>query len=136
MNLSASQVSYRYLHSLIPTRTKGQFSEIEDALLRSSVNQHGFKDWTKVAKQVPGRTGSQCRDRWCDYLDPNLKLANKWEQWEDDLIMSMKEQGNKSWGEIARALGEGRSDLHVRRYSWTSRPACAWELTTLDRPRR
>ena len=113
MNLSASQVSYRYLHSLIPTKTKGQFSEIEDAMLRASVNQNGTKSWTKVAKQVTGRTGSQCRDRWCDYLDPNLKLVNSWEKWEDDLITKMKEAEGKKWSEIAAAVGEGRSDLHV-----------------------
>ena len=28
---------------------------------------------TKIAKQMPGRIGKQCRERWCNHLDPNVK---------------------------------------------------------------
>lgn len=113
MGLAASQVSYRYTHSLIPTKTKGQFSEKEDSLLRAAVTAFGTKSWTKVATQVPGRTGSQCRDRWRDYLDPDLRPARQWEEEEEKLIVRMKEEEGKGWDEIASALGEGRSALQV-----------------------
>jgi len=34
----------------------------------------GFK-WSELAERVSGRTGRQCKDRWLNHLDPNLKTG-------------------------------------------------------------
>jgi len=31
--------------------------------------------WSKIAKNVPGRTDSQCRERYVNALNPDLKLS-------------------------------------------------------------
>jgi Myb-like DNA-binding domain len=30
----------------------------------------GFASWSKLAKQMPGRSSKQCRERWSNHLDP------------------------------------------------------------------
>ena len=29
--------------------------------------------WSQIAEMVPGRKSLQCRERWCNVLDPDLK---------------------------------------------------------------
>lgn len=36
----------------------------EDDKLTKLVNQFGPKNWSKLARQLPGRAGKQCRERW------------------------------------------------------------------------
>lgn len=31
--------------------------------------------WSQVAQMVPGRKSLQCRERWCNVLDPDLKIG-------------------------------------------------------------
>jgi hypothetical protein len=51
------------------------------------VQTHGAKDWPAIAALVPGRTQTQCRQRWHRRLDPRIDEANgrtgKWAEDED-----------------------------------------------------
>ena len=51
----------------------GPWSPQEDAQLTELVKQYGGKHWARIASLLPGRTGKQCRERWCNNLDPSLK---------------------------------------------------------------
>jgi myb proto-oncogene protein len=44
----------------------------EDAKLKDSVQTHGGKNWEAIAALVPGRTKSQCRQRWQYVLDHSI----------------------------------------------------------------
>lgn len=46
-----------------PGLQKGTWKPAEDDLLIFLVSK-GFKDWGKLAKHMPGRTGKSCRERW------------------------------------------------------------------------
>ena len=50
------------------------------------VGQYGPKRWSLIASNLPGRTGKQCRERWHNQLDPNIKKEG-WTD-EEDLILS------------------------------------------------
>jgi myb proto-oncogene protein len=50
----------------------GKWTEGEDSKLTDTVQTHGSKDWHVIAALVPGRTKTQCYDRWCRSLDPNI----------------------------------------------------------------
>ena len=50
-----------------------QWSQQEDALVRQLVQQHGTRSWTLVAQHLPGRTGKQCRERWHNHLDHDIR---------------------------------------------------------------
>lgn len=49
---------------------KGPWTPEEDELLKSLVAKLGTKHWSLIAQHLP-RTGKQCRERWCNYLDPS-----------------------------------------------------------------
>lgn len=52
-----------------------KWTQEEDSLLTELVLQHGQRDWGLVASHMPGthRKGKQCRERWRNQLDPNIK---------------------------------------------------------------
>ena len=57
------------------------------------VQTNGAKNWSKIAKFIPGRIGKQCRERliivinrWYNHLSPNIK-KEKWTEEEDQIII-------------------------------------------------
>ena len=59
-----SQCTQRWNRSLCPLINKSQWSQEEDSLLISSVQQFGDHSWTKVSNVLVGRTDVQCRYRY------------------------------------------------------------------------
>jgi hypothetical protein len=53
----------------------GAWTEEEDLKLKGAIEMHGGKNWNKIAALVPGRTKSQCRDRWHNALKARIALA-------------------------------------------------------------
>ncbi|KAG8990050.1 hypothetical protein FRB94_004001 [Tulasnella sp. JGI-2019a] len=111
------QCQHRYNHSIDPSIRRGPWTEDEDKLLTRSVQEvesswsdskgAKSKKWKKVAAMVPGRTNSQCRERWVNYLDPSISKKD-WTSEEDKMLVALKESGSK-WVEVAAALN-GRTD--------------------------
>lgn len=54
------------------------WTEEEDDILRKIVAEYGTKHWKEIAGQFnkiypdTDRNGKQCRDRWINYLDPDI----------------------------------------------------------------
>ena len=66
-----TQCLQRWTKVLKPGLIKGHWTPEEDKKLRELVAE-GRKNWGQVAGQIPGRTSKQCRERWCNHLDPNI----------------------------------------------------------------
>lgn len=80
----------------VPYRIKRRcFSEDEDGVLRSLVDEMGTKNWSKIAESMPGRTPKQCRERWSNYLNP--ALWGPWTTEEDVLLIEMYKKHGTSW---------------------------------------
>jgi hypothetical protein len=113
------QCCNRWHHVLNPSidqanRRKGSWTEDEDIKLKNSVQIHGGKDWAAIAALVPGRTNSQCYNRWRDALDPSIALTagsvGTWTEDEDHkLKYSVNMHGGKDWAAIA-AMVPGRTN--------------------------
>lgn len=88
------------------------WSKEEDAKLTSLVLANGAKDWTKIANQLPGRIGKQCRERWHHHLNPNV-IKKKWTLEEDTRIVRLYFKYKTRWSEIARHV-EGRTDNQIK----------------------
>jgi hypothetical protein len=61
-------------HSIDRTTARsGKWTEEEDGKLKNSIEMHGGKDWELIAALVPGRTTTQCRNRWNNALNQSKK---------------------------------------------------------------
>lgn len=60
--------------------------------------------WSDIAKLVPGnRIGKQCRERWFNHLDPELKKS-PWTEEEDEILISTQVIVGNSWSRVANYL--------------------------------
>lgn len=59
-----------------------------------------------------GRNARQCRDRWVNYLAPNIK-KNEWSEEEDFVIIFNYQNFGTKWAKIATLL-QGRSENHIK----------------------
>ncbi|GJV17417.1 Myb-like protein AA [Tanacetum coccineum] len=93
-------------------RKRRHWENWEDIRLREFVARHGTKDWKLISEQLPGRSGNNCRLRWLNQLDPNVKKTDFTNQENDVLIRTHEIFGNK-WTRIAKFL-PGRSDNMIK----------------------
>ena len=58
------QCLHRWKKVLNPELIKGPWTNEEDLLLVDLVHKYGPKNWSCIAKFLPGRIGKQCRERY------------------------------------------------------------------------
>lgn len=76
------------------------------------MKRHGTKNWRYIASHLRGRLPKQCRERWCNQLDPHIKkdgLTN--EEWIT--VKRAHEIYGNRWAEIAKQV-PGRTANHIK----------------------
>lgn len=107
---TGSQCSNRWRKTLHPTRTRvGRWHLDEDKRLMVSVKLIGSGSWSKIAPFIPGRTQTQCHERWCNILDPSIDLG-KWRPEEDTKLLAAVSEFGPCWSKIAMNIIPGRND--------------------------
>ncbi|XP_019090536.1 PREDICTED: myb-related protein 3R-1-like isoform X2 [Camelina sativa] len=95
---SEVQCQHRWLKVLDPNLYKGHWTKDEDDLLSKLVKDHMKNDrpqWSKISKQLSGRIGKQCRERWHNHLNPTI-IKTAWTREEElILVQSQREHSNK-----------------------------------------
>ena len=91
---------------------KSKFTAEEDAFLTQLVQNSIEIDWSSISKQLKNRNARQCRERWQNYLNPNLNMAS-WTPEEDIMLIEKFKEHGPHWNVIAKYFG-GRSGNSVR----------------------
>lgn len=92
--------------------SRQKFTPDEDARLVELVKIHGNHSWKKIATIMKTRSTRQCRERYINYLSPNL-TNGPWSAHEDKfLIEKVKEMGPR-WSKIVRFFPT-RSDVNIK----------------------
>ena len=77
----------------------------EDATILRAM-QTGVRKWSDVAQLLPGRNRKQCRERWYNQINPDIRKGD-WTAEEDALLESLHVVYGNKWSEIAKRV-EGR----------------------------
>ena len=114
---SPIQCLHRWTKILKPGLVKGSWTKEEDLALENWVTMQGPHKWAQCSKVIPGRNGKQCRERWCNNLDPDVKKG-KWSVEEDTSIFNMFQSAGPKWAYIAKFLpGRTENSIKNRFYS-------------------
>jgi hypothetical protein len=97
-----------------PPRQK--FSVQEDEQLRDLVAELGINNWAEVSARLCTRSARQCRERFKNYLSPNLRNG-QWTEAEDQLLRDKFLEFGAKWSLIVASF-PSRSEVNLKN-RWT-----------------
>ena len=102
-----------------PKRTvvRRPFTPDEDVRLMEIMRVFPFTSWEAVAHQMGDRTSRQVRERWVNYLSPNIR-CEPWTEAEDQLLLDKINELGRCWSTIGHFFnGRSENDVKNRWYS-------------------
>ena len=106
------QCLHRWQKVLKPGLVKGPWTKEEDETI-INCRKRGITKWSEIAQHVTGRIGKQCRERWFNHLDPDIRRCEWTEEEDRKLIEGQALLGNK-WTQIAKLFLPGRPENAVK----------------------
>ncbi|CAO2650437.1 Nn.00g017290.m01.CDS01 [Neocucurbitaria sp. VM-36] len=82
----------------------GQWSNVEDEVLKAAISKYGLNQWARCASLLAKKTAKQCKARWAEWLDPNIKKT-EWSREDDEKLLTMAKLLPTQWRTIAPIVG-------------------------------
>lgn len=112
-----SQAFHRWMKGINPKIKRSKWSFEEDLTLGIALKIYGNKKWSKIANHLGGRTDIQCRERFCNILDPSLEEV-EWKPHEDAKLLMLYDQMKNKWSKIAKEFGNRTDNTCWRRWKY------------------
>ena len=87
-------------------------------MLKQLVAERGQKQWQEIAREInkrmgyAKRQGKQCRERWINFLCPDIK-RDQWAPCEDLQLLEKQQTIGNQWAMIAKEI-QGRTENQVK----------------------
>ena len=94
-----------------PRNKKNLWQPAEDTRVLELVSLYG-QSWANIAAVLGNRTGKQVRDRYLNYLRPDIR-DDEFTDEEDDLLLKLYYEFGHKWSKIAQNI-PGRSECQVK----------------------
>ncbi|CAN6607788.1 pre-mRNA-splicing factor Cef1p [Trichomonascus vanleenenianus] len=91
----------------------GVWTNVEDELLKTAIQKYGLNEWRRVASLLPRKNAKQCKARWDEWLNPEIKKT-EWSKEEDEKLLSLAKFYPSQWRTIASFIGRTASQCLER----------------------
>jgi hypothetical protein len=98
--------------SLVPNRRV--FTSEEDQRLKELVSVHGESEWKTIAAMMGNRTARQCRERYKNYLHPDV-VNGCWQPEEELLLRAKYAEIGPKWALMTPHF-PGRSSSNIKNH--------------------
>jgi len=116
---TAEQCEYKWSMARKHKTKKASWSKLEDESLCKILQENDSPNWKQVADTLNAHTKNshkrkykQCRERWLNFLNPNINRTT-WSLLEDARLMRLVLQNGKKWSTICKFM-DGRTENAVK----------------------
>jgi len=99
-----------------PRSNKKTWSPEEDVALVHLVDIHGANNWTLIAQELGGKRSKQCRERYHNHLQSNIKKGG-WTDEEEEKIFELHNIYGNQWAKIAEHFPSRTDNSIKNRYN-------------------
>ncbi|EWS71013.1 Myb-like DNA-binding domain protein (macronuclear) [Tetrahymena thermophila SB210] len=78
----------------------GVWKNVEDEILKAAVMKYGLNQWSRISSLLIRKSAKQCKQRWYEWLDPQIKKT-EWTREEDEKLLHLAKIFPCQWRTIA-----------------------------------
>jgi pre-mRNA-splicing factor CDC5/CEF1 len=82
----------------------GIWKNTEDEILKAAIMKYGLNQWSRISSLLVRKSAKQCKERWYEWLDPQIKKT-EWTQEEEEKLLQLAKMFPCQWRTIAPIIG-------------------------------